>query len=706
MEVSCRFAQLRKNGVPYLDVFDFEPWLQYKRNGNRNAPVSSNLLGDPFYLGIRLIQPGNGGNGELRLLEMPQQFEFTAGDTLDIDIWVQLKARPRIFNGVNTSPATSSSVLALFPRRVASNSSYKNHYWLYGNQPQLSSLPTFNYGILSEVVISGLISGSGWDFQNHTVSFDLQESVWYPGSGAPGPRKAEEWVQSINPSPTVAAVGAVCYGTGDGNVTPPAGTVSGQTLIAIIETANQNITTPSGWLPLKAAAGTGTSGDPASTRLTAFYKHITAPETSNMTFTDPGTHWIAVMISVNNANKVGAPAASSRTDQLATAGTSGTLVGVATTSSDSLILLCGTNGFDSADALTCTVTNGTLSGMDELVTTTQATTETVRVRPSVAVSAVWQDSDATKIDDSVTQPTAGDGAYCYAAFDGIGVPPEEYVQQWNCGSPGDGGEIIGATLWLYLKFDSNTDGTISLARVRLNSTWYTITLSGLPSGGSYGWASGTITGTYGSLTGSNPGIELTAGITTADAEVYLDVAYLELSYKAAGGSLTVHTGTRAGIGNVGDTTFDWSEAGKQSMAMFELRAQPQIEGWSAPAIDTKSVRWSGKVQSGELVGAFAMFELSWQNEIATLAVQIQSGPPGIGGINSMRYLTYKPEDSGDYIHEFTDTEDGPLTMYATGCYNHLGTTRFVPYYGVKPQSFSPTLHYGLPSSIIVRKVNR
>lgn len=704
MEVSCRFAQLRKNGAPYLDVFDFEDFLKFKRNGNRSTPVSTRLLIDGTFLDVRLIQPGNAKNAEEQLLEMAQQFQFTAGDTLEIDIWVQLKARPLIINGVNLSASQSANVLAILPRRITANGSYKNNYYKYADTPLQGALPSFNKCFLTELQITGLISGSGWDFQNHTVSFDLQDSVWYPGSGEPGPRKAEEWVQQLNPSPTIAAVGTVCYGTGDSSVSPPAGTVSGQTLIMIVETANQNITTPTDWALLKAAAGTGTSGDNTATRVTAFYKHITATETGNTTFTDPGNHWIAVMISVNNANKIGSPAASSRTDQLTPAGTTGTLVGVATTAENSLILLCGTNGLDTSSSLTCTVTNGTLSGATELVTTTQATTATVKARPSAAVSSVWADPDATKIDDSVTQPTAGDGLYAYA-FSTVGLG-ETQTQQWNCGSPGDGGEITSATLWIYLKFDGNSDATITSARVRLNSTWHTVTLSGLPSGGSYGWASGTITGSYGVLTGSSPGIELTAEFATVDGEVYLDAAYIDLSYKTQGGSLTVHTGTKSTVGNIGDTTFDWSQSGKQSMAMFELRSQPRTEGWSPPAIDTKSVYWSGKVQSGDLVGASASFALSWENEIATLTVGIQSGPPGIGGINSMRGQIYKPEDSGDYIHEFTDTEDGALTMYETGCYNHLGTTRFVPYYGVQLQSYSPTLNYGLPSSIIVKKVNR
>jgi hypothetical protein len=698
MEVSFRFAQLRKNGAAYLDVFDFEPYLQFKRNGNRLAPVQTILLTD-MLREFRLIQPGNAGTVETSLREMTQQFQFTAGDTIEVDVWVQLKARPRIINGINYSNPLSSHVLAMFPRRVASSGSIKNDYSLYGNQAIQAALPSLVFGMSSQLVITGLISGSGWDFQNHTVSFDLQGSVWYPGSGAPGPRKAEEWTASAYPAPTIAAVGATCYGTGSGSVSPPSGTVSGQTLILIVETANESVTTPSGWLVLKPAAGTGTGGDVTATRISSFYKHITEPETTNTPFDDPGDHWIAVMFAVNNANKTGSPVASSRTDQLATAGTLGTLTGVATTSENSLILLCGTNGIDVSSALTCTVTNSGVTSLTERVTTTQTTEQTARVRPTAAVSPVWDTSAASDIDDNVIQPAAGDGAYCYAQPGGFAPNPQ--TQQWNCGSPGDGGEITKATLWLYLKFDGNSDGTITSARIRLNSTWHTVTLWTLPSSGAYSWVSGEITGSYGVLTGSNPAIELTADFFTIDGEVFLDVAYIDITYRANGGSLTVYSGNKATIGGIGDTTFDWSQSGKQSMAMFELRPQARITGWQAPAIDTKSVYWAGRIQAGELFGADASFALSWENEIATLTLVVRSGPS-----NSFRTLTYKPEDSGDYIHEFTDTEDGALTMYDTGCYNHLGTTRFVPSYGVRSTSYSPTLHYGLPSSIIVRKVNR
>jgi hypothetical protein len=699
-EISVRFVQLRKNGASYLSVFDFEPYLQFKRNGNRTSPQQSTLLGE-FGL-LQLFQPGNAVSNADKLREMPVQFQFTAGDTVEIDVWMQLKARPRIINGVNYSSNQSSNVLALCARRVASNDSVKNDYLLYANQASQGALQTINTGINTVLRLDGLISGSGWDFQRHTVSFDLQGSVWYPGSGAPGPRKAEEWTASAYPAPTIAAVGATCYGTGSGSVSPPSGTVSGQTLILIIETANESVTTPSGWLVLKPAAGTGTGGDVTATRISSFYKHITETETTNTPFNDPGDHWIAVMFAVNNANKTGSPVASSRTDQLATAGTLGTLTGVATTSENSLILLCGSNGLDASGALTCTVTNSGVTSLTERVTTTQTTEQTARVRPSAAVSAVWNTSAASDIDDNVIQPAAGDGAYCYAVPRGpFPTAPDTQTQQWNCGSPGDGGEITKATLWLYLKFDGNSDGTITSARIRLNSTWHTVTLGTLPSSGAYSWVSGEITGSYGVLTGSNPAIELTADFFTIDGEVFLDVAYIDITYRANGGSLTVYSGDKATIGSIGDITFDWSESGKQSMAMFELRPQARITGWQAPGIDTKSVYWAGRIQAGELFGADASFALSWENEIATLTLTVRSGPS-----NSFRTLTYKPEDSGDYIHEFTDTEDGALTMYETGCYNHLGTTRFVPSYGVRSTSYSPTLHYGLPSSIIVRKVNR
>lgn len=146
------------------------------------------------------------------------------------------------------------------------------------------------------------------------------------------------------------------------------------------------------------------------------------------------------------------------------------------------------------------------------------------LRPNAALNSAFSSSTVTLIDDAVTQPTAGGGDTAYHSGSGTAA------QQWSCTSSTTPGIITSAQLWVYLKFDPNSDGSVSAVRIRLNGVWRSGTLINQPSAGLYGWASCTVTGEYGELSGSSPAFELTYSGATVDAEIYVDVAYLELTY--------------------------------------------------------------------------------------------------------------------------------------------------------------------------------
>lgn len=150
------------------------------------------------------------------------------------------------------------------------------------------------------------------------------------------------------------------------------------------------------------------------------------------------------------------------------------------------------------------------------------------VRPNATLNSGWGGSNPfTLIDDATTQPTAGGTSdYAYCSGDSSGA------QQYGCASPTATGSITSAKLWVYLKFDSNADGDISAVGIRLNGVWRSGTLTGKPSSGAWGWASCTMTGEYGGLSSSAPAFELTYSGATSDGEVYVDVAYLDLTYVA------------------------------------------------------------------------------------------------------------------------------------------------------------------------------
>lgn len=150
------------------------------------------------------------------------------------------------------------------------------------------------------------------------------------------------------------------------------------------------------------------------------------------------------------------------------------------------------------------------------------------LRPNSTLNSGWGGSNPfTLIDDATTQPTAG-GTSDYAFYSG----DTSGAQQYGCASPTATGLITSAKLWVYLKFDSNSDGDINAVRIRLNGVWRSGTLTGKPSSGAWGWASCTVTGEYGELSSSAPAFELTYTGATIDGEVYVDVAYLEITYDA------------------------------------------------------------------------------------------------------------------------------------------------------------------------------
>jgi len=73
-------------------------------------------------------------------------------------------------------------------------------------------------------------------------------------------------------------------------LTVPAGYAAGDLGIILVETANQDLTTPSGWtLVTNSPQGTGTAGAAGGTRLYVFYKILTASESSVAT-ADSGDH--------------------------------------------------------------------------------------------------------------------------------------------------------------------------------------------------------------------------------------------------------------------------------------------------------------------------------------------------------------------------------------------------------------------------------
>jgi hypothetical protein len=148
-------------------------------------------------------------------------------------------------------------------------------------------------------------------------------------------------------------------------------------------------------------------------------------------------------------------------------------------------------------------------------------------RPTADLNSGFGTSNSWAIvDDAVSSPTAGSGDVVTVSGDSTAT------QQWTLQTPVNSGPITSATIFVRVRFDSNSDGAISAARFRLNGTWYSATVGVAPSGGTFGYMSATASGSYGELSGSAPAVELTYTGATIDATMEIDVVYLDINYTA------------------------------------------------------------------------------------------------------------------------------------------------------------------------------
>ncbi len=162
--------------------------------------------------------------------------------------------------------------------------------------------------------------------------------------------------------PSYKSIAITSSGTGDVVAVLPTYS-DDDILILIVETANQSVSTPSGWTAFThSPKGTGTAGDTAATACYLFWLRASG-SVSAPTITDPGDHAILKVISYSGCKNTGDPY-----DVIATTsgtGTSVTFPEVTTSENDCLIVLIGTDSFDGAGNRLSAQTNANLSSIAE-----------------------------------------------------------------------------------------------------------------------------------------------------------------------------------------------------------------------------------------------------------------------------------------------------------------------------------------------------
>lgn len=150
----------------------------------------------------------------------------------------------------------------------------------------------------------------------------------------------------------------------------PAGVQAGDLELILVETANEAVSAPSGWLEVPSSPqGTGTAAGLDSTRLTIFYR-VSTGLTDDATVPDAGNHQVGVRIAFRGVDTE-SPFVATTGEVIATATQSAVIPQVTSDVADTMYLFCMSCGVDASSLpLSSAWTNpgGTLSSFGELLT--------------------------------------------------------------------------------------------------------------------------------------------------------------------------------------------------------------------------------------------------------------------------------------------------------------------------------------------------
>jgi len=289
--VRPKYMWIRKNGASYESMVDFTAFNDSldTATGHINglAAATSVTNGMTLYFAAA---------GVTFLNKVAWDFDWVAGDTIELDVWFEMHARPR--SGSRTG---TKYVVAALPRHQVGTSAQFPVKSQYSTQPD-ASLNHDPSLFLQDIEVS-----VGLDPALHTYSFNHGTHGWHAGDGSAGAQKARNISAATASTASYVSIGTAASGTGD--ITPgmPLGWAVNDNLWLICETANETITSPTGWAAVtNSPQGTGTAGGAAATAMSVFWKRAETGDTAP-TITDPGDHCIAQIVATRGGVTSGAP---------------------------------------------------------------------------------------------------------------------------------------------------------------------------------------------------------------------------------------------------------------------------------------------------------------------------------------------------------------------------------------------------------------
>lgn len=170
-------------------------------------------------------------------------------------------------------------------------------------------------------------------------------------------------------------IGKSAFASGTGALTVAAltGTLAGDIIILFAESANQTISTPTGYSPLATQVGVGTAGAAGAVRIATFYRILEDAADTATTVADSGDHTTAIkMLFRDTALYSGVLYTQATSTQTAT--TAMVFPGVTTFSDESMVILAVAQDTDAASTATVgAVTNANLTSITERHDQTVAT---------------------------------------------------------------------------------------------------------------------------------------------------------------------------------------------------------------------------------------------------------------------------------------------------------------------------------------------
>lgn len=342
------FYRIRINGSAVGDLVE----IPYTDNTAASSPFHNfvspgqGIVSQTLYWFIN--SAGNAPPGFLSSSYVaPWDLTFTAGDTIEIDVWWQLRAYPHYQQSI----AGRNWMIAVIPRyETVSGSRSMSYNFPAGKSRKLATF-------------IGMDVAAGFNPASHTFTFNFGSHSWHAGDGLPGAKKAET-VSVAQAIPTYVGRGDfIDEISGSMAVDMPASIAEDDILRLWVYSISGTPASPSGWSFLASYGGT-TSSD---IRLSLYWKRATGSETT-VTVATGGNPCGAFVDAVRGCITTGSPFSAYSGVYQSTPVTALTVSGIGTATNNAFVSCVSACNYDPDTALTATMTNSALSSFTQRIT--------------------------------------------------------------------------------------------------------------------------------------------------------------------------------------------------------------------------------------------------------------------------------------------------------------------------------------------------